>query len=405
MRLPLPKKWAWHRCWRRSIKARGRATAAWVFFRLTLGSANDGYSAIRRKPGLMPINTVKKPNNIRLRRNLGGTEMRKWILAAAIAAVFAVPATVNAEPMVLKFSHVVAEKTPKGQAALKFKELAEKYLPGKVKVEVYPNSSLFGDKQEMDAIALGDVQFIATSMSKFGKYTKKLGVFDLPFMFKDTKALSRFEQSKVGQQLLHSMENRNYLGLAYWHNGLSQMSANKPLLMPEDAKGLKFRIQQSDIIEATYAAVGANTQKLAFSEVYQALQVGTVNAQENTWSNIYSKKFYEVQKDFTESNSRVIDYMVLVNAKWWNGLPADIRAGLTKAMAEATELNNQNADKLNEDAKKKIIASGVTTIHQLTPAQHAAWVKAMHPVWKKFENQIGKDIIDAAVASNGPATN
>ena len=226
--------------------------------------------------------------------------MRKWVLAAAAAAVFTVPATVNAEPMVLKFSHVVAEKTPKGQAALKFKELAEKYLPGKVKVEVYPNSSLFGDKQEMDAIALGDVQFIATSMSKFGKYTKKLQVFDLPFMFKDMKAVSTFEHSKVGQQLLHSMENRNYLGLTYWHNGLAQMSANKPLLMPADAKGLKFRIQQSDIIQATFEAVGANAQKLAFSEVYQALQVGTVNAQENTWSNIYSKKFYEVQKHFTE---------------------------------------------------------------------------------------------------------
>ena len=331
--------------------------------------------------------------------------MRKWILAAAAAAVVAMPVASMADPMVLKFSHVVAEHTPKGQAALKFKELAEKYLPGKVKIEVYPNSSLFGDKQEMDALQLGDVQFIATSMSKFGKYTKKLEVFDLPFMFKDTAALSRFEDSKTGRQLLHAMENRNYLGLAYWHNGLSQMSANKPLLMPSDAKGLKFRIQQSDIIQASYEGIGANAQKLAFSEVYQALQVGTVNAQENTWSNIYSKKFYEVQKHFTESNSRVIDYMVLVNAKWWNGLPADIRAGLSKAMAEATKLNNESADKLNAEAKKKIMASGVTTIHELTPAQHAAWVKAMHPVWKKFEKQIGKDIIDAAVAANNENTN
>jgi C4-dicarboxylate-binding protein DctP len=331
--------------------------------------------------------------------------MRKWLLAAAAAAVFAVPATVNAEPMVLKFSHVVAEKTPKGQAALKFKEAAERLLPGKVKVEVYPNSQLFGDAKEMEALALGDVQFIATSLSKFGKYTKKTEVFDLPFMFKDMDAVDRFEQSKVGQSLLHSMENRNYLGLAYWHNGLSQMSANKPLLMPEDAKGLKFRIQQSDIIQASYEVVGANVQKLAFSEVYQALQVGTVNAQENTWSNIYSKKFYEVQKDFVESNGRVIDYMVLVNAKWWNGLPADIRDGLSKAMAEATAANNDIANKLNIEAKKKIQASGVTTIHELTPAQHAAWVKAMAPVWKKFEAQIGKDIIDAAVAANGPKTN
>jgi C4-dicarboxylate-binding protein DctP len=331
--------------------------------------------------------------------------MLKWLVAAAMAAVFAVPVTVNAEPITIKFSHVVAEKTPKGQAALKFKEAAERLLPGKVKVEVYPNSQLFGDAKEMEALALGDVQFIATSLSKFGKYTKKTEVFDLPFMFKNMEAVDRFEQSKIGQSILHSMENRNYLGLAYWHNGLAQMSANKPLLMPEDAKGLKFRIQQSDIIQASYEIIGANVQKLAFSEVYQALQVGTVNAQENTWSNIYSKKFYEVQKHFTESNDRVIDYMVLVNNKWWKGLPADIRDGLSKALAEATAVNNEIANKLNIEAKQKIQASGVTTIHQLTPAQHAAWVKAMHPVWTKFKSQIGNDIVDAAVASNGPPTN
>ncbi len=331
--------------------------------------------------------------------------MRKWLVAAAMAAVFAVPATVNAEPIVIKFSHVVAEKTPKGQAALKFKEAAERLLPGKVKVEVYPNSQLYGDAKEMEALALGDVQFIATSLAKFDKYTKKIQVFDLPFMFKDMGAVDRFEQSKVGQSLLHSMENRNYLGLAYWHNGLAQMSANKPLLLPSDAKGLKFRIQQSDIIQASYETIGANVQKLAFSEVYQALQTGTVNAQENTWSNIFSQKFYEVQKDFVESNDRVIDYMVLVNNKWWTGLPADIRAGLSKALAEATEANNKIAEQLNIEAKKKIEASGVTKIHQLTPEQHAAWVKAMHPVWTKFEPIIGKDIVDAAVASNNPKTN
>jgi C4-dicarboxylate-binding protein DctP len=335
--------------------------------------------------------------------------MRKWLLAAAAAAVIAAPAMVpvaaSADPMIIKFSHVVAPNTPKGRAALKFKELAEKYLPGKVKVEVYPNSQLFGDAKEMEALALGDVQFIATSLSKFGKYTHKTEVFDLPFMFKDMDAVDRFEQGKVGQSLLHAMENRNYLGLAYWHNGLSQMSANKPLIKPEDAKGLKFRIQQSDIIAASYETIGANVQKLAFSEVYQALQVGTVNAQENTWSNIYSKKFYEVQTDFTESNGRVIDYMVLVNAKWWNGLPKDIQAGLSKAMKQATEANNQIAADLNADAKKKILASGKVKIHELTPAQHAAWVKAMHPVWAKFTDKIGKDIVDAAVASNNPKTN
>jgi len=331
--------------------------------------------------------------------------MRKWLLAAAAAAVFAAPVSVSAEPMVLKFSHVVAEKTPKGQAALKFKELAEKYLPGKVKIEVYPNSQLFGDAKEMEAIALGDVQFIATSLAKFGKFTKKIQVFDLPFLFQDTAAVDRFQHSKEGQALLHSMESKNFLGLGYWHNGMAQMSANKPLLLPADAKGLKFRIQQSDIIQASYEDVGANVQKLAFSEVYQALQVGTVNAQENTWSNIFSQKFYEVQKDFTESNGRVIDYMVLVNLKWWNDLPADIRAGLSKAMAEATVVNNEIASRLNEEAKAKILAAGTSKIHKLTPEQHAAWVKAMHPVWTKFEKEIGKDLIAAAVASNHPKTN
>jgi C4-dicarboxylate-binding protein DctP len=332
--------------------------------------------------------------------------MRKWLLAAAAAAVFAAPATAMAQqPMVLKFSHVVAEKTPKGQAALKFKEAAERLLPGKVKVEVYPNSQLFGDAKEMEALALGDVHFIAPSFSKFGKFTKKIQVFDLPFMFQDIAAVDRFQSSKAGQALLHTMENRNYLGVAYWHNGMSQMSANKPLIKPEDAKGLKFRIQPSDIIQASYEGVGANVQKLAFAEVYQALQVGTVNAQENTWSNIYSKKFHEVQKHFTETNGRLIDYMVLVNNKWWKGLPADIRAGLSKAMDEATAANNEIAAKLNAEAKQKIVASGVTTIHKLSPEQHKAWVNAMKPVWSKFEKDIGKDLIAAAAAANSPKTN
>ena len=330
--------------------------------------------------------------------------MKKIILAAAVAAICAVPASSMAAPMVLKFSFVTSMHTPKGQAAIKFKEAAERLLPGKVKVELFPNSELFNDNRALEALALGDVQFIAPSMSKLGKYTTKLQVFDLPFMFKDMAAVSRFENGKTGQKLLHSMENRNYLGLAYWHNGLSEISANKPLLMPSDARGLKFRVQPSDIIAATYEGIGANAQKLAFSEVYQALQVGTVNAQANTWSNIYSKKFYEVQSDFTESNGRVIDYVVLVNAKWWKGLPADIRNGLSKAMAIATKANNEIAAKLNQDAKKKIAAAPGVTIHQLTPAQHAAWVKAMHPVWKKFETRIGKELIDAAMASNETLT-
>jgi C4-dicarboxylate-binding protein DctP len=331
--------------------------------------------------------------------------MRKWLLAAALTAIAVAPNAASAAPMVLKFSHVVAERTPKGQAALKFKEEAERLLPGKVKVEVYPNSQLFGDAKEMEALALGDVHFISTSLSKFDKFTKKIQVFDLPFLFDDTTAVDRFQASKAGQDLLKSMVSKNYLGLAYWHNGLKQISANKPLIHPSDAKGLKFRIQQSDILAAQFQGLGATPQKLAFSEVYQALQVGTVDGQENTWSNILSQKFYEVQKHITESNHGVIDYMVLVNAKWWNGLPKDIRDGLSKAMDVATKTNNEIANKLNEDAKKKIQASGVTTIHQLTPAQRTEWQKAMTPVWAKFEGQIGKDLIAEAQKANSPKTN
>jgi len=321
---------------------------------------------------------------------------RFWIWAAAAAALALAPFAVAAQqPMIIKFSHVVADGTPKGQAALKFKEAAERLLPGKVKVEVYPNSQLFGDAKEVEAVLLGDVHFIAPSLSKFQKFTKVLQVYDLPFMFADMQAVDKFQDSKVGQDMLKSMEKKGLLGLNYWHNGLKQLSANKPLLVPEDAKGVKFRVQSSDVLVSQFQAVGANPQKLAFSEVYQALQTGAVDGQENTWSNIYSQKYQEVQSDFTESNHGLIDYMVITNAKWWNGLPPDIREGLTKAMKEATAVNNKVADDLNKDAKAKVAASKAK-IHQLTPEQRKKWQEAMKPVWKKFEKQIGPDVIKAA---------
>ncbi len=326
--------------------------------------------------------------------------MRKVLLTAAAVAMLGYAGSAAAQqPIVIKFSHVVAEATPKGQAALKFKEEAEKLLPGKVKVEVYPNSQLFGDGKEMEALALGDVQFIAPSLSKFDKFTKQLQVFDLPFLFDDMKAVDKFQEGPVGKQLLTSMEKKGYTGVAYWHNGLKQISANKPLIAPEDAKGLKFRVQASDVLAAQFQQLGANPQKLAFSEVYQALQLGTVDGQENTWSNAYSQKFHEVQKDFTESNHGVIDYMVVTNTKWWNGLPKDVKEGLQKAMDAATKKNNEVADRLNEEAKAKIGAS--TKIHQLTAEQRAKWKKAMEPVWAKFEAGIGKDVIEAALKSSG----
>jgi C4-dicarboxylate-binding protein DctP len=333
---------------------------------------------------------------------LQGGSMKKLLSALALSAatIVATSGLASAAPIVVKFSHVVADKTPKGQAALKFKEEAEKLLPGKVKVEVYPSSQLYGDEKEVEALALGDVQIIAPSLSKFDRYTKKLQVFDLPFMFDDMAAVDRFQASPKGQELLKAIASKGFTGLAYWHNGLKQLSANKPLLTPADAKGVKFRVQPSDVLAAQFEAVGAVPQKLAFSEVYQALQVGTVDGQENTWSNCYSQKYQEVQKDFTESNHGLLDYMVVVNTDWWNGLPKDVRDGLQKAMDEATKVNNKIADDLNNEAKKKIAAQSGVTIHQLSADQRAQWKKAMEPVWKKFEGGIGKDLIDAALKSN-----
>jgi C4-dicarboxylate-binding protein DctP len=328
---------------------------------------------------------------------------RKWLATAGVAALaIALPLAAAAQqPMVIKFSHVVAENTPKGQGALKFKELAEKKLPGKVQVQVFPSSQLFGDAKELEALLLGDVQLIAPSLSKFDRYTKKIQIFDLPFLFDDIEAVDRFQDSPAGQSLLTSMKNRGLIGLGYWHNGMKQLSTNKDkLVRPDDVKGLKFRIQASDVLEAQFRALGANPQKMAFSEVYQALQTGVVDGQENTWSNIYSQKFHEVQKTIAETNHGALDYMVVANAKWWDGLPADVRKGLSEAMKEATDHANKLASDLNEADKKKIADAGKAKIQKLTKEDVATWRKAMEPVWKKFEADIGRDLIDAALKSN-----
>jgi len=319
---------------------------------------------------------------------------------AALVTVLSV-GTVHAQPMVIKFSHVVAEATPKGQGALKFKEVAEKLLPGKVQVQVFPSSQLFGDAKEMEAVLLGDVQFIAPSLSKFDRYTKKLQVFDLPFLFDDIEAVDKFQRSAQGKALLDSMTGKGIKGLGYWHNGMKQLSSDKdPLKRPEDVKGLKFRIQASDVLEAQFRALGANPQKMNFSEVYQALQTGVVDGQENTWSNIYSQKFYEVQKTIAVTNHGVIDYMVITNAGWWNKLPADVRKGLSQAMDEATAHSNKLADEYNERDRKLIVEAGKAKVQALSKDDVAAWRKAMAPVWKKFEGDIGNDLIQAALKAN-----
>ena len=324
-------------------------------------------------------------------------------LAAATVATIGLMAgpALAQKPIVIKFSHVVADSTPKGYGALTFKKLVEERLGGKVKVEVYPNSQLYGDAKEMEALALGDVQLIAPSLSKFDRYTKQLQVFDLPFLFEDIKAVDRFQGSETGKKLLKSMEKKGFIGLGYWHNGMKQLSANTALLTPEDAAGLKFRVQNSDVLVEQFQAVGGVPQKMAFAEVYQALQTGTVDGAENPWSNIYSQKFFEVQKYITESNHGVLDYMVVTNTDFWNGLPKDVRGQLETIMDEVTVAVNKMADDINMRDRQRIAESGKSEILALTPEQRKAWVKAMQPVWKQFEGDIGADVITAAQAANG----
>ena len=305
-----------------------------------------------------------------------------------------------ADPIVIKFSHVVADHTPKGQGAALFKKLAEERLGDKVKVEVYPNSSLFGDGKEMEALLLGDVQLIAPSLAKFEHYTKQIQIFDLPFLFNDMAAVDRFQLSPEGQALLKSMEEKNITGLAYWHNGLKIMSANKPLREPSDARGLKFRVQASAVLEEQFKVVRANPRKMSFAEVYQGLQTGVVNGTENTWSNYFSQKVHEVQKYMTESDHGLIDYMVITNTKFWKGLPDDVRSELETIMAEVSVEVNKQADELNRTAKEDIAKAGTTEIIELTPQQRAQWREAMRPVWQKFEKESGAELIQAAEKSN-----
>jgi C4-dicarboxylate-binding protein DctP len=326
----------------------------------------------------------------------------KLLVVSLIAAVTLVASATfsMAAPILIKFSHVVAENTPKGQMANKFKELVDQRLAGKVVVEVFPNSQLFGDDKVLEAMALGDVQLAAPSLSKFEKYTPSLQIFDLPFLFKDMAAVERFQQGPVGQEMLTSMESKGYIGLGYLHNGMKEISANSPLRTPADAAGKKFRIMTSDVLAAQYEAVGAMPLKKPFSEVFTLLQTKAIDGQENTWSNIYSKKFFEVQPYITETDHGVLDYLIVTSADFWNGLPADIRTEVKKALDEATAFGNEiSAQKAIED-RQKIIDSKRSEVITLTDAERQQWVEAMKPVWKQFEDKIGKDKIEAAVASN-----
>ncbi len=305
-----------------------------------------------------------------------------------------------AKEIVIKFSHVTTEKTPKGKAAKYLQELVEKRLKGKVRVEVYPNSQLYNDKEVLKALLLGDIQLAAPSLSKFGKYTKKWGLFDLPFLFKDDKAVTCFTDGPQGQELLNAASNKGLKGLAYWLNGMKQLSSNKALIHPSDAKGEKFRIMSSDVLEAQFKAVAANPQKMAFSEVYNALSTGVIDGQENTWSNIRTKKFFEVQSDFTESNHGVLEYVLVTSTEFWNSLPKDIQTELSAIIKEVTRQETLWAIDAAAKDKDFIIGSGQTKIHTLTDEQAAEWAAAMKPVWNQFKANVGKENIAAVQKCN-----
>ena len=324
--------------------------------------------------------------------------MHKLILAAAVSAavVVAGPGFALAQsPIVIKFSHVVAEDTPKGKGALKFKELAEKYTNGKVKVEIYPNSSLYKDKEEIEALQLGSVQMLAPSTAKFAPLgAKEFEALDLPWLFKDEATYTRAMKGPVGKWLFQKLESKGISGLAYWDNGFHMTSANRPLLKPADFQGLKIRISGSKIADRYFRDVGSIPQIMAFSEVYQALQTGVVDGCENTASNYLTQKFHEVQKDITVSYHAHLQYAVIVNSKFWNGLPPDIRTQLDKAMAEATDFTNSIAVKENEDALADIKKSGKTTLHYLTDDQRKAWQAAMQPTYKWARGRVGGEVLD-----------
>ncbi len=322
--------------------------------------------------------------------------MRKLLLAAVAAAFVLAPATGQAQsPIVIKFSHVVANDTPKGKGALKFKELAEKYTAGKVKVEVYPNSTLYKDKEEIEALQLGSVQMLAPSTAKFAPLgIKEFEALDLPWLFKDEATYSNAMKGKVGKWLFDKLETKGISGLAYWDNGFHMVSANRPLTKPTDFQGLKFRISGSKIADQYFRILGSIPQIMAFSEVYQALQTGVVDGCENTASNYLTQKFYEVQKDITVSYHAHLQYAVIVNSKFWNGLPPDVRKELDKAMAEATEYTNSIALKENDDALADIKKTGKTTLHYLTDAERKAWQEAMQPTYKWAKGRVGQEVLD-----------
>jgi C4-dicarboxylate-binding protein DctP len=328
--------------------------------------------------------------------------MKHVRLIVALFAMSLVGPVFAQQPILIKFSHVVAVDTPKGKAAEYFKKLAEERTKGRVKVEVYPNSQLYKDGEEMEALQLGSVQMLAPSVAKFGPLgVREFEVFDLPYIFDSYADMHKVTEGAVGKMLFDKLQTKGITGLAFWDNGFKDMSANRSLKAPGDMKGLKMRIQSSKVLDGEMRALGAIPQVMAFSEVYQALQTGVVDGTENPPSNFYTQKMNEVQKYFTLTEHGVIEYAVIVNKKFWDGLPADIRQTLEGAMSDSTKYANDIAKKENDDSLEAVRKSGKTEIIKLTPDEKAAWKKALLVVHKENEGRIGKDVIDAVYAATG----
>ena len=296
---------------------------------------------------------------------------------------------------VIKFPHVTAPATPKGQGAEKLSRLVDERLGGRVRLEVYPSSQLMNADDSIEALAFGEVQMIAMSLSKFDRLTPELQVFDLPFLFKDLEEVEAFQESETGQKLLVTIEHKGFLGLGFWHNGMKQFGGPVPMNNPSDASGLNFRIMESDVLQAQILAMGAVPQKMAFGEVYQALQSGAIDAQENTWSNIWSQKFFEVQPYITESNHGYLGYLLAVNTEFWRSLPDDIRTELNAIVAEVTAEVNQQANAINQEHKAMILATGKSELIELSEEDISNWRAVMQPVWDEFSDDIGDEIMNA----------
>ncbi len=324
----------------------------------------------------------------------------KTVITTLLAILALNSISAYGDPTIIRFSHIVPENTPKGKMAIRFKELIKERLGNdKVQVQIYPNKTLFGDGEVVDELLKGNVELAAPSLSKLKKYTKRLQVFDIPFLFVNPEAATKFLAGPYGKRMLRLVNSKGLIGLGYLDNGMKQLSANKPITLPDDVTGLRFRIMNSDVLQAQFETLKAVPMRKPFGQVYKLLETGEIDGQENTWSNIYSKKFYEHQPHIIESNHGYLGYMVLSSQSFWNSMPDEIREVVQTSLDEALAYGNKIAvEKANND-REKVLATGSSNIHTMTVEERKLWTLAMQPVWKSYEDEIGSELIQAAASA------